>query len=137
MWRRERKRCLLLVERKSAVFEGDQCSFWHESNDRARPTTKTSPSLSHQLQEEEVRREKGASEAGVRLGRLINSRAKTFRKVLALKYIVSICILPNVISPSLNRDVNSAQSAHSRTGRLKKNQTKAEKKVTTKVQLLL
>ena len=33
--------------------------------------------LSHQHQEVEVRREKGASEAGVRLGRPIDSRAKT------------------------------------------------------------
>ena len=33
--------------------------------------------LSHQLQEVEVRREKGASEAGIRLGSPIDSRAKT------------------------------------------------------------
>ena len=33
--------------------------------------------LSHQHQEEEVRREKGASEVGVRLGRPIDSSAKT------------------------------------------------------------
>ena len=33
--------------------------------------------LSHQHQEVEVRRDKGASEAGVRLGRPIDSRAKT------------------------------------------------------------
>ena len=39
--------------------------------------------LSHQHQEVEVRREKGASEARVRLGRLIDSSAKTSWKVLA------------------------------------------------------
>ena len=40
-------------------------------------------------------------------------------------------------SISLNRVVNSAQSAYFRTGRLKNNQTKSRKKVKTKVQLLL
>ena len=35
-------------------------------------------SLSHQHQEVEVRREKGASEAGVRLGRPIDTRAQIF-----------------------------------------------------------
>ena len=42
--------------------------------------------LSHQHQEVEVRGEEGASEAGVRLGRQIDSRAKSSWKVLALKY---------------------------------------------------
>ena len=41
---------------------------------------------SHQHQEVDVRREKGASEAGVRLRSSIDSRAKTSRKVLALNY---------------------------------------------------
>ena len=45
--------------------------------------------LSHQHKEVEVRREKGTSEAGVRLGRPIDSRAET-------SYLVTIGILPNV-----------------------------------------
>ena len=41
---------------------------------------------------------------------------------------MSFGILPSDNSIKLNRDVNSAQSAHSRTGRLKNNQTKSRKK---------
>ena len=40
--------------------------------------------------------------------------------------------LPNVNSMKLNRGVSSAQSAHSRTGRLKNNQTEARNRVMTK-----
>ena len=66
---------------------------------------------SHQHQEVEVRREKGVSEAGVRLGKPIDNRAKTSWKVLALNYLVTIGILPKVNQNSQNRAVNSAQSA--------------------------
>ena len=52
--------------------------------------------LSHQHKGEEVRREKGASEAGVRLGSPIDSRAKTSWMVLALNYLVTTGNPPNV-----------------------------------------
>ena len=84
--------------------------------------------LSHQRQEVEVRREKGASEAGVRLGRPIDSHTKTSRKVLALNYLVTIGILPNVIFISQNRAVDSAKSSRFRTGRLRNNRIKIPKK---------
>ena len=35
---------------KEQCSKGDQCSFRHESNDRAKPTLKTDPPLSHNLQ---------------------------------------------------------------------------------------
>ena len=54
--------------------------------------------LSHQHQEVEVRREKRATEAGVRLGRPVDSRGNTSCKVLAANYFVTIGILPNIIS---------------------------------------
>ena len=54
-------------------------------------------------QEVEGRREKGASEAGVRLGRPIDSRAKTSCRVFALNYLVTIGILPNFSFISQNR----------------------------------
>ena len=53
---------------------------------------------------------------------------KTSWKVLALNYLVTIGILPNGSLKSQNRAVNSAQSAHFRTGRLRNNQTKGRKK---------
>ena len=70
--------------------------------------------LSHQHQEEEVHREKGASEAEASLGSPTDRRAKT--SWLGPNNLVIIGILPNVNSVSLNRAVNSAQSAQFRTG---------------------
>ena len=68
------------------------------------------------------------AEAGVRLGRPTDSRAKTSWKVLALNYSVTIVIHPNVRFISRKRDVNSAQSAHFWTGRLRNNPNKRPKK---------
>ena len=43
-WRWKRKRYLLPVERRRPVSKGDQCSFRHESDDRApKPTPKAAP----------------------------------------------------------------------------------------------
>ena len=71
---------------------------------------------------------KGTSEAGVRLGRSIDSRAETSWKVFALNYPVTIGILPNVSFISQNRDVISAISARFRTERLRNNQIKSRQK---------
>ena len=67
-----------------------------------------------------MRREQETSEVEGSLGQ----PCKCF---FALTHLVSIGILPNVNSVSLNRDVNSVQSAYFRTGRLKNNPKKAEK----------
>ena len=85
--------------------------------------------LSHQHQEVEVRREKGASEAGVRRGKPIDSRAKTSCKVPEVNYLVTIGIFPNV--NSTNKDSwreNSGIRARLRTGRLKINPAQNRKK---------
>ena len=80
---------------------GDQCSFRHESDDRApKPTSKTTPPPQPLKHEVEVRREKETSEAEASLGSPTDSRAKTSGKVLALHYFVTIGILPNVNSMS-------------------------------------
>ena len=76
--------------------------------------------LSHQHQEVEVRREEGSTEAGVHLGKPIDSRAKTSGKLLELNYFVTIGILPNVNFVSQNRAPNSAKSARFRIGRSRK-----------------
>ena len=83
--------------------------------------------LSHDLQKHEVEvcREKEIPEAEASLRSSIDHRVHTSWKVLAPNRLVSIGILPNVNSIKLNRDVSSAQSAHSRTGRLKNNLTKS------------
>ena len=90
--------------------------------------------LSHQHQEVEMRREKGASEAEDSLGSPTDSRAITSWKVLALNCFVTNGILPTFNSISQKRDVNSAQSAHFRTGRLRNHPTKGRRRVVAKVQ---
>ena len=76
-------------------------------------------------------------EAEAKMRNSIDRRVNTSWKVLALNRFVSIGILPNVNSMSLNRVVNSAQIACFRSGRLKNNQTKSRRRMKAKVQLLL
>ena len=85
--------------------------------------------LSHQWHEEEARREKEASEAGVRLAEFFDSRADTIWKALAVRsHLGSIGTVPNVNSIKLNRDAKQGISVCSRIIRLTNNQTKSRKK---------
>ena len=142
-WLRVAGDWVVLIEEKEFAISGKQKGSVREETSAVSAATVMSVQnrhrkplhpLSHHHQEVEVRREKGTSEAGVRLGRPIDSRAKTSWKVLALNYLVTVGILPNVNSTSLNRVVNSAQSARFRTGRLRNNQIKGRRRVVTKVQ---
>ena len=63
-------------------------------------------------------------------------RAKISWTVLAPNYLVTIGILPNVSVVSPKRDVNSAQSARFRTGRLRNNRIESRKRMVTKMQWL-
>ena len=62
---------------KGQRSRGDRCSFRHDVDERANRHQKPLHPLSHRHQEVEVLREKGISEAGVRLRRPIDSRAET------------------------------------------------------------
>ena len=77
---------MVLKEDKEFAISGKQKDNVREETNAVSGTTVMSVQnrhqkpfhpLSHQHQEVEVRREKGFSEAGVRLGRPIDSRAKT------------------------------------------------------------
>ena len=81
---------------KGQCSRGDKCSFRHYDDKCAKPTAKTLHPLNHQNQEEEVRREKRASEARVHLGSSLDSRAKTYLNVFAPNHFVTIGILPNI-----------------------------------------
>ena len=108
--------------------------FRREQRPLAPDNVQPNAHLSHQHQEVKVRREKGASEAGIRLGRPMTAVQKlTFRKQLAPCYFLTIGILLNVNSFNQHRDVNSAQSVLSRTGRLRNNQAKGRRRVVTTV----
>ena len=106
---------VVLKEDKESAISGKQKDGVREETNAVSGTTvmsvqnrhrKPLHSSSHQHQEAEVGREKG-----VRLGRPVDSRAKSSWKVLALNYLVTIGILLNVNSISLNRAVNSAKES--------------------------
>ena len=67
--------CYQLKE-KGQCSRGGQCSFQHDGKCEINTKNPLHP-LSHQNKEVEVRREKGTSEAGVRLERWIDMRAET------------------------------------------------------------
>ena len=85
---------------KEQCSKGDQCSFWHESNDRAKPTPKAAPTSEPQSPKHEVEvcREKETPEAEASLRSSIDRRVNTSWKVLAPNRSVSIGILPSVNS---------------------------------------
>ena len=116
---------------KERCSKGDQCSFRHESNHRAKPKA-APPSEPHfsKTRGRIVLRRRNAR------GR---SQSEKFNRPPCKHFVKGTCSksLPNVNSVKRNRDESSAQSAHSRTGGLKNNQTKSRKRVMTKVQLLL
>ena len=113
----------------------DKCRFRHESDDRApNPTPKAAPPS-----EPQSSKTRGRSVSRKRNARGKSASGKFSRQPCknTLNYFVTTGILSNVNSFSLNRDVNSAQSAHFRTGRLRNNPTKGRRRVMTKVQLPL
>ena len=114
---------MLSMDSKRTVFETSVVSGTMRMSDRHQ---KPLHPLNHQHKEVEVRRGKRTSGARVHLGSSLGSRAKTAEKVFAPNHLVTIGILPNVNSISLNGVVNSAISARLRTGRLKDNPQKAE-----------
>ena len=97
--------------------KGDQCSFRHESNDRAKPTPKAEPPSEPQ----------SSKTRGRSVSRKMPEAEASNRP--SCKYFLKGSCTNSPCEISLNRDVNSAQSAHSRTVRLKNNQTKSRKKV--------
>ena len=133
---REEKEYANSGKQKVSVREGDQCSFRHEGNDRAKPTPKAAPPLSHNLQKHEVEvcREKRNARGRSQSDKFNRPPCKYFLKVLAPNRFVTIGILPNVSFIRLKWDVNSAQSAHFRTGRLGNIPTKGRRRMVTKVQ---
>ena len=127
---------MVLKEHKENAINGKQKDSVREERSVVSGTTKISVQnrhqkplhpLNHQHKEVEVLRGKRTSEAGVHQGSSLDSRAKTTCQVFAPIHLVTIGILPNVNSISLNRVVRSAISARLHTGRLKSTWQKAEK----------
>ena len=118
---REEKEFVISGKQKGSVREeGGQSSFRHDGHERAKPTPKTAPSSEPPTPRGRSGSRRRSHRGRVRLGRPIDSRACNSCKVLAPNYLVTDGILPNINSLSLNRCVNSAESAHFRTGRAEK-----------------
>ena len=62
---------------KGQCSRGGQCSFWHDGDECAKSTPKDAPSSEHPSPRGRSASRKGALEARVRLGRPLDSRAKT------------------------------------------------------------
>ena len=87
-------RSLLSMESKRAVCaRGDKCSFWHDSDERAKSTPDSTLSS-----EPPTQRGRSASGKGILgdLGCPIDNRAKTSCKLFELHYLVTSDTLPNV-----------------------------------------
>ena len=115
------------VREETNAVSGMRVTIVHQNQNTLPPHL-----LSHQRHEVEVCRGKEVSEAKVTLVSFFDNRVDIISKVLARDRLVSIGILSTVNSMKLNRDASSAQSAHSRRGRFKNNQTKSRKRVMTK-----
>ena len=134
---------MLPVERKRPVFEGRPVQFRAWEWWSCTKTDTESRSTLWAINELEVRREKEASDAEVRLAEFFDNRADTIWSVLVRDHLVRIDILPNVNSVKMNQDAKQGTSVCSRTARLKNNQVKSRRrafkteKATTRVLLLL
>ena len=93
-WYWKRKRNLLSVESKRAVFERRPMQFLAWQRWAWKTDTKNRSILCATNTELEVRREKGASETEASLGSPTDSLQKLLEKALAVNYLVTIGILP-------------------------------------------
>ena len=107
----------------------DQCSFRHEGHERAKPTPKTALSSVPPTPTDKMRQKKKPQRQESVWEDPSTAVQKISWNVLAVDYFVTSGRMPHVsLKNEKNRFVNSAQSAHFRTGRLRNNQTKGRRR---------
>ena len=117
---------------KGQCSKGDQCSFLHDINKRAKSTPKTTPSS-----EPPTQRGRSASRKGILRGRSPFGKSNRQPCKDFLKGICATFLCDNWHPPqSQNRVVHSAISGRFRTKRVRNNQIKSRKRVVTKLQWL-
>ena len=128
----EKGKGYLLPMEKGQCSKGDQCSFQHESNDRAKPTPKAEPPSEPQ----------SSKTRGRIVSRKRNARGRRpsekFNRLPCNYFLKGICTKSpcdywhppecQFCNMSLNLAVNSSQSARFRTGRLRNTQIQRPKK---------
>ena len=122
-----------------SIHESRCTSHWHSRpksiarNDLPRWTSSAQPQCSKIV---DVRREIGTSDPGVRLGSPIDSRAETPWRVFALRYLVTLGILPNASFICQNRVCKFGEKCSFPHRKVRNNQTRSRRRVVSKVQWL-
>ena len=119
---------------KGQCSGGDQCSFRHDGDERAKSTPKNAPSS-----EPPTQRGRDASRKRKFRGRSLSGKSnrqpwRDLLKGICTKVPCGNWHPPDVNFLSLNRFVNSAKSARFRTGRLRNNRIEGPRRVVTNVQ---
>ena len=113
-WRCSRKRYRLPVEGKGHCSKGNQCSFWHESNDRAQQKNPehndATPSETSITRGRSVCRGIEVWRVKVTLVWVLDNRADTIWMARARERFVNICIHPSADSMKHNRVVKAGNT---------------------------
>ena len=116
--------------------KGDNCSFRHDTNKRAKSTQPNPSPASSTKQNVKMHREPRVPEAEAQVGKWLNCRARITSKELAPLRSVKNGILRSACSTSPKRDAGLVKSALTRIARLKNSPAKGLKRMVTKVQWL-
>ena len=122
-------------KQKGSVREETSGVSRHDGDERAKPNPRTAPPSEPPTQRGRSASRKKNLRGRSPSGKFDRQPCKDYlKKVSALNHLVTVGILPNVNSISLNRIVNSAISGHLHTGRLRDNPAKSRRRMVTKVQ---
>ena len=119
---------------KGQCSKGDQCSFRHEGHERAKPTPKATPPSEPPTPRRRIASRKKNLRDGSPSGKTNRQPCKNFLKGTCTELPCEYWHPPECQFKKSESDVNSGQSAHFRTGRLRNNQRKGGRRVVTKVQ---
>ena len=116
---------------------GDNCSFRHDVNKRAKPTQPNpSPRSSARQSMKKLHREPDVLEAEAQVEKWLDCRARITSKELAQLHSVKNGILRSACSTSQKKDADLGKSALTHTARLMNSPAKGLKRMVTKVQWL-
>ena len=116
--------------------KGDNCSFRHDINKRAKSTQPNPSPGSSTQQNVKMHREPRVLEAEVQVGKWLDCRARVTSKELAPLHSVKNGILQSACSTRQKMDADLGKSALTHTARLTNSLAKGQKRMVTKLQWL-